>query len=984
MSCKPSDEKDLKILQDIKEHLKLANILLISQKDDTYSANISGFDQSVTSEKGVVNISLAFNEAEKSDERVDFTTNKSYYDSLLQIIEMLQVDKASLNIISGFKNICNSSNTVIIDAESKKSPVAKSLSNKSNKFWLIFFASVLSVLVICTTLIYLENIKRHQSKLVRYDIDLPHSSFLLNRMDLLDKIKQKISDKDTNLVALVGNGGAGKTTLARLYAKQSKARLVWEVHAETKESLIASFEKLAYFLCETEEDIQELGILTSNINLMERSKSLRLFMIRLLRRLPSWLIIYDNVHSIGEIKNYFPHNTNAWGNGKIIITTRDGNIVNNEYIAKENIIYVKSLDDKEKNKLFNKIINDNGKKISSIIIKKRREFLKSIPPFPLDVVMSAYFLKNTSSSYSEYLKYISKPNSTFEQAQVGILKKVGQYHSTRTSIITLSVDEVIKENDDFRDLFLLLSSIHSQNIPRDLLVNYKNELIVRNFLQKLRKFSLLRIPAKDSKNTQYISLHRTTQKIVFNYISDSLILDEYQKIVSEIARQLAGDTNYVGNSDFSKVKIMEKHIQKFLSNSSKIIDKKDQVFLESELANYYLYSGEYQDAKRILERSLMVVEREYGVGHTKVAKILTYLGGAYKEIGEYSLAKDVLRRAINIYHNESRNEFSVIRPLLLLAEVHDSLGELHESKDVLEPLLALQEKQYGLDNIKNAPFLVQLGRACYRDGDHDRAEKLFSRALALYKKHYPTEPMRIVKVLHNLGSLYRKNGEYIKSKEILQYALKITMAEYGESHVLTAKVKVYLAHTYRQLGHYQKAIELLENAIDVMQDKLGPTHIKTAWAQTYLVHIYWDSGRAIESIRTLREAHDIFVTKYGEDNLYSSWSGLRFARVLQGVGEMGKSKKLFDKHYDLYHRHYRDRNIEISWTKAYFASFEQAVGDVEKAHKFFVEALNGYRSHFGRGHIRTAWGKVALGNSFLTLGDLKNATILLEEGHHLY
>ena len=95
----------------------------------------------------------------------------------------------------------------------------------------------------------------HQES-ARSDLDVPTDSVLLNRPELLGQIDERFraQKKGIQTVALVGIGGAGKTTLARQYAFAQKGPVLWEINAETKENLQASFESLAQALAKSDED----------------------------------------------------------------------------------------------------------------------------------------------------------------------------------------------------------------------------------------------------------------------------------------------------------------------------------------------------------------------------------------------------------------------------------------------------------------------------------------------------------------------------------------------------------------------------------------------------------------------------------------------------------------------------------------------------------------------------------------------------------
>ena len=155
-------------------------------------------------------------------------------------------------------------------------------------------------------------------------------SLTLNRPEIIDQIKMKLKKQDDiQTVALVGVGGAGKTTIARQYACKQKVSYLWEINAETKESLKASFENIAKKLANTEEYQKTLREIQALKDPAEKEEAIIHFVKSRLKAKKKWLLIYDNVETFTDIQKYFPYDSETWGNGKVIITTRDSNIDNN-------------------------------------------------------------------------------------------------------------------------------------------------------------------------------------------------------------------------------------------------------------------------------------------------------------------------------------------------------------------------------------------------------------------------------------------------------------------------------------------------------------------------------------------------------------------------------------------------------------------------------------------------------------------------------
>src|SRR5207245_37461 len=155
-----------------------------------------------------------------------------------------------------------------------------------------------------------------------------------------------------------------------------------------------------------------------------------------------------------------------WGQGKVILTTRNSHIQNNKHVNFS--LFVGELDPTQKLNLFSYIMNNGDTSLfAPQQVEEAKAFLENIPSFPLDVSIAAYYLKISNVSYGQYLKNLAKYNPNFETFQKEILKEAGDYTKTRYNIIVLSLQQLMASHKDFKDLLLFISLIDSQNIPRD-------------------------------------------------------------------------------------------------------------------------------------------------------------------------------------------------------------------------------------------------------------------------------------------------------------------------------------------------------------------------------------------------------------------------------------------------------------------------------------------------------------------------------------
>ncbi len=243
------------------------------------------------------------------------------------------------------------------------------------------FQAHLSTPALTTSQTHSQQQKKADSS-IRTDLTIPVESSFLPRPEIMTQIDNKFKGKNgIQAVALIGPGGAGKTTLARQYAHQQKSSVIWEINAETHESLVSSFESLAQTFAKKEEDKKILKEIQDIKDAEVKEKKVIQFVKEYLSSHPNWFFIFDNVEKITDIQKYFPLDFMTWGQGKIILTTRDSNIENNKHIS--SFIQIGELSPEQKVHLFTKIItHQNETSFTPIQVEEVKAFLEHIPPFP--------------------------------------------------------------------------------------------------------------------------------------------------------------------------------------------------------------------------------------------------------------------------------------------------------------------------------------------------------------------------------------------------------------------------------------------------------------------------------------------------------------------------------------------------------------------------------------------------------------------------
>jgi tetratricopeptide (TPR) repeat protein len=900
---------------------------------------------------------------------IDFTHNKIYYEQVFQILEILcqgndlslfkkefmtqkkylyakehsldillqkekeaeERDKALTQQIT--TNIINQYQTALDDyyLDREKYYVKQSLSNdvfltlSDNKsiignffnqmFRKIEKKSLVLLGILCIFFLCLVKcVSPKPESLTHPDLNIPSENVLLKRLNLIKKIDEKLEKRQKpesiSVVALVGMGGVGKTILARYYARRHKHIIFWEINAETKNSLLTSLYDLAHALVKTNELREELDFIKKIQNAEERERQFLYFIKSLLRKHPDWLLIYDNFESFPEIEKYYPQDPYVWGQGKIIITTRNSTLVSSGYINSNNVIRIEELTQEEALALFSKILFNTeaaslpqDKKVEAI------EFLKHIPSFPLDITIAAKYLKSTQHlSYKEYLKHLTQYDQDFDRTQQQIASESIEYTKTRYNIIRISLEKILKDNKEFQDLLLFICLLNSQNIPISLLERYKNSIIIENLIFNLKKYSLI-TNTSDAPHykTHLLSMHRSTQKISLDFLKNYLSLNKNTFPITSIASTVVNFMSDVARKEDSRMKLAIAHGKAFLSHKDLLNDltiaeinlqlgriyhyagayhksieqyeKSMQIYEEKlgrkdiktaevflRIGDLFTDIGDYQKSQYFLERGYLVFKKHYGETHIKTGWALSLLGSIYRRIGEYKKATSCLEQSLSIYkmHKDDYDGTALIK--IRYAKVLKDIGKYKEAKILLEQALAVLTKTYGANHNLIAYNLLALGSVNIKLKDYDAAKTILTRSLGIHKVFFGSDSLESAYTMRYLGVVYTYLKQYKEAADFFQKVHQIYTKHFGEDHVSVSQVLMDTGQLYFSNNMVQEAEHFFNRALIISAKNKHPGKYRCLEALGDLYN-YKKVQALKEKNIALSQAHKIKSIEYFQEVL---------------------------------------------------------------------------------------------------------------------
>ena len=738
---------------------------------------------------------------------------------------------------------------------------------------------------------------------------LPNKEFLLGRAKILQQIENNLKTQVYAIptIILVGAGGAGKTIISHMYARKQHLNVIWEINAENEDSIISSFDNLAFELATTKEQKQEWLFIQNIQDRLKKVKATIKFVQSRLRNIPNWLLIYDNVENFLQAKDYLPQDPNLWGNGRVIITTRNSEIKTDNSTQ----IFIDELSYKESLELFCKIIYNKPPELLTNSDQKRvSDFLINLSPFPLDITAAACYIKGTNISYQEYLQAISTPNK-FDI--VSLLKEVSNYDRSRYSILSLSLKKILEIHPDFKEMLLFICLIDPQDVPKNLLMLYKNSSLVNDFLHQLQKYALL-IDGTDS-----FSLHHSIHAMCKAYIKTQPISESLIRSMGNVLEKHFNDqVDKMNNASLSR---LARHGEAFLKTE---LPLDITSAIELAMGRVYYELNDITNAQKFLEHSLV-----NSSNHQRSGKAATQLGLLYYyKLGNFKRGQKYLEKGIKFYSQEqSTTTLELARSLTYLGRLLLDAKQYTKAKEKFEQSIALLSKETEA-SVCLAHTKLYLGMLHSDLADYDNAFKLFDQSLEIYK--VLNIERDVGWVLHSRGISETERKNYKEAHYFLKQSGKIFKKIYTKHHLSFWWHCLYLANLYRDMGSYLKAKEYYDQAKQIYESYNLDNNAKLGLFLLHIGKFYAKTGDYALAKESLEKSKDLYVMVYGKNSLKISSILVALGRLKIDLGEykqahdiLRSSLSLLKQHLDNNHPKIREVQDHLEIARKYISTTTQ-------------------------------------------------------------
>ena len=582
-----------------------------------------------------------------------------------------------------------------------------------------------------------------------------HPSEVIGREDELEHLHQLLFD-NKHVVVVNGLGGIGKTTLAQAYLS---------LHYDDYQHIAWISQSDAQALA---SDFVNVEGLKENLNIATEGKDIDTLFKEILNNLkaltdkPNLLLIDNAESSLTHHVDWLPQQPN-W---HLLVTSR---------------ATIEKFHQKELGFL-------NPEKALALF-KTHCQWIKD------------------EEVIKELLQLIDYHTLTIE-----ILAKTAQKQHTSPNVLKTVLEKDLKANvfvkhkgDKIEKVMTYLASIF--DLSR---LNPHEAWLMKQFAclppEFVNYYSLLELIAPEGEHEENFA-ETLAELVSKGWLLTNTETDSYKmhRIIAEVVKQKLGITlNEVANLiDTTTEKLYidqtkDNPVDKFqwIPYGKAILANFDEetapeiATLQNNLALVLETLGDYQGAKKLLEKAKISNEKNFREEHPNTAASYLNLATVLKKLGDYKGAKKLLEKA----KESDEKNFGEEHPITAktysnLALVLKDLRDYEGAKKLLEKATISNEKNFGEEHPTTAIFYSNLGIVLQDLRDYEGAKKLLEKATISNEKNFREEHPNTGKSYFNLGMVLFDMKEFEKAVILVEKAYNIYKKLLGEQHPDTQHFK---------------------------------------------------------------------------------------------------------------------------------------------------------------------------------------------------
>lgn len=271
----------------------------------------------------------------------------------------------------------------------------------------------------------------------------------------------------------------------------------------------------------------------------------------------------------------------------------------------------------------------------------------------------------------------------------------------------------------------------------------------------------------------------------------------------------------------------------------------------------------YDEAERLLRRSLERRRAVYGDPHPEVAQSLNELALFLRDQGEYAAADSLLQEVV-----ETRRQLhgaqhpSVAAALMDRTFVLRQRGRYEAAERSIRRAVTIQRAHHGAPSAELAEGLYNLAAVLRDQGQYAESESVQRQSLSMIRRLADGPHPGVAVNLNNLALLLKEQGKYAAADSVYRQALAAQKALYRPSHPEVITALSNLVEVKFGRNQLAEADSLCRHVLALRRERDAADHPLYATDLEMLGDIRRAQGRFEEADSLYRAALDIFRSAY--------------------------------------------------------------------------------------------------------------------------
>ena len=296
--------------------------------------------------------------------------------------------------------------------------------------------------------------------------------------------------------------------------------------------------------------------------------------------------------------------------------------------------------------------------------------------------------------------------------------------------------------------------------------------------------------------------------------------------------------------------------------------------------------GHSEEAVLQWRRLLRVEKHDLGGDHPFVVNTLKFLVECAERLGNVDEAEQWRKEEREAFDLAAAKGLSQIASGRMRTDEDDAFSyrmlaahvarltpnDMLEEETLLRYAFEILEDKLGKDDVRMIPTLYQLGVCLWNQERYEEAAETAKCTYRLTHKNLEENDLQLAYALHLRGVCMVKSGEADVARPLLLQALKVFQEKLEKDHLHEALALHQLGICTGEVGRPEEAEAFFRRALEIENHKLRDDDIRRGFTLYQLGSFCRQNGKLLEALTYLRPALEIQHTQLGPNSVHAAYT----------------------------------------------------------------------------------------------------------------